>query len=136
MTLLAVSTHEVKPRENGDTTASKSHEPQENMAPDPVQARLNGTQRGHRPRRYTNRTTPAAAESAAKPYVAWSRSKFASLLCNRSGGRPRVAPPAQSRCSVPAAAAATDATAPSSVMARSEERRVGKEWRSRWSAEY
>src|SRR6266511_1791161 len=51
MTLLAVSSHEVKPRENGDTTASKSHEPQENMAPDPVHARLNGTQRGHRPRR-------------------------------------------------------------------------------------
>src|SRR5262245_44903257 len=73
MTLLAVSSHEVRPRENGDTMASKSHEPQENMAPDPVQARLNGTQRGHRPRRVTNSKTPAAAPSAAKPKVAWSR---------------------------------------------------------------
>lgn len=72
MALLTVSSHEVAPRENATTAPSKSHEPQENMAPDPVQARLNGIQRGHRPRRFINKAIPAAAPSAAKPKVAWS----------------------------------------------------------------
>jgi hypothetical protein len=48
--LFAVNSHELEPGENLNTAANKSHDPQENIAPDPTQARLNGNQRGRRPR--------------------------------------------------------------------------------------
>src|SRR5262249_35246095 len=98
------------PRENLSTVTKTSHAPQENMAPAPVQARLNGNQRGHRPSRFTSTKAPIAPLSAVRPNVAWV------AWGNWAGGRPNGGSQAPSRCNRPIAVAIMDAALPRNTM--------------------